>query len=305
MAFIAGKYDPANPPADTGAAASEMPRESEDLNFNPNDVHTGDGMGKDDDDMADILDAIGGDDLAITADQTPVEKPLAEMTLVEQLQAQALKMKKASEAPVADAPPVEKPASEMTLVEQLQAQALKMKLASAAPKADVPEKPKPEKRLEDMTLEEQLAYSAARLTSNKPAADKPKPEKKLEDMTLEEQLAYSAARLTSNNPAADKPKPEKKLEDMTLEEQLAYSAARLTSNKPAADKPKPEKRVEDMTLEEQLAHSAARLKPAKAAAPVEIQVVVEEETKDVQMPVNDRFKDSFRSDASFIDEEES
>ena len=46
-------------------------------------------------------------------------------------------------------------------------------------------------------------------------------------MTLEEQLAYSAARLKPKGgsaPKTDAAPPEKKLEDMTLEEQLAYSA---------------------------------------------------------------------------------
>ena len=57
-------------------------------------------------------------------------------------------------------------------------------------------------------------------------APKPVPEKRLEDMTLEEQLAYSAARLKKPSaskdaaPANDAPKPvpEKRVEDMTLEE---------------------------------------------------------------------------------------
>ena len=79
-------------------------------------------------------------------------------------------------------------------------------------------------------------------------------------MTLEEQLAYSAARLKPKGgaakPAEDKApaaQPEKRLEDMTLEEQLAYSASRLkpkSAPKEAAAPAQPEKRVEDMTLEE-------------------------------------------------------
>lgn len=57
MAYIAGNYDPANPPADSGSA----PRPVEDLDFNPDEMKQGDQMGQADaDDMADMLDAMGG-----------------------------------------------------------------------------------------------------------------------------------------------------------------------------------------------------------------------------------------------------
>ena len=36
MAYIAGNYDPANPPSDTGAGAP--PRQSEDIEFNPDEI---------------------------------------------------------------------------------------------------------------------------------------------------------------------------------------------------------------------------------------------------------------------------
>ena len=69
-----------------------------------------------------------------------------------------------------------------------------MKKAGAAKEAAVESGNVPEKRLEDMTLEEQLAYSASRLKKAgaskdaAPASDAPKPvpEKRVEDMTLEE-----------------------------------------------------------------------------------------------------------------------
>ena len=67
-----------------------------------------------------------------------------------------------------------------------------MKKAGASKEAAVESGNVPEKRLEDMTLEEQLAYSASRLkkagASKDTAEAKPAaaPEKKLEDVTLEE-----------------------------------------------------------------------------------------------------------------------
>ena len=70
-----------------------------------------------------------------------------------------------------------------------------------------------------MTLEEQLAYSAARLkpkaAPKEPAAQ---PEKRVEDMTLEEQLAYSASRLKKKPAPAENP--------VTIEETKEVPAAR-------------------------------------------------------------------------------
>ena len=98
----------------------------------------------DHDDFANILDEMGGDGPAVERSSVALDSGAA---------------------------PTSKPVSEMTLVEQLQAQAHKLKPvgASASEGASSAPKPQAEKRLEDMTLEEQLQYSAARLKSNSAA----------------------------------------------------------------------------------------------------------------------------------------
>ena len=128
MAYLAGNYDPANPPSDTGPM--EAPRQSEDLAFSPGDVKN-DEMDKGDmDDMSAMIGAIGGED---------------------------------------------QPAIERSGSGEMRA-------------------PAGEKRVEDMTLAEQMAYQSARLRKkdDKPADDKPAEpvEKRVEDMTLAEQMAY-------------------------------------------------------------------------------------------------------------------
>mmetsp|Transcript_38954 Transcript_38954/g.50984 ORF Transcript_38954/g.50984 Transcript_38954/m.50984 type:complete len:161 (+) Transcript_38954:1801-2283(+) len=60
FAYLKGNYDPANPPSDTGAPAIEIPRQSEDLHFNPAEQMGGDMMGQaDTDELAGMLDAMG------------------------------------------------------------------------------------------------------------------------------------------------------------------------------------------------------------------------------------------------------
>lgn len=105
MAYLKGNYDPANPPS-SGGPSAEPPRQSEDLNFSPDAMIT-DAQG-DMDDMQNMLDAIGGDDqpaverssihIDAAVEGPPAEKPLSQMSLVEQLQAQALKLKPAGQA---------------------------------------------------------------------------------------------------------------------------------------------------------------------------------------------------------------
>ena len=82
MAFLKGEYDPANPPGEDGG---------DDLNFKPGDALAGDQLAQADvDDMAGMIDAIGGDIPAVerssitlpTEDGAP-PKPLSEMTLAE------------------------------------------------------------------------------------------------------------------------------------------------------------------------------------------------------------------------------
>lgn len=60
MAYLKGTYDPANPPSADGAA---MAPPVDDLNFKPSDAIAGDEMNLEEvDDMAGMIDAIGGDD---------------------------------------------------------------------------------------------------------------------------------------------------------------------------------------------------------------------------------------------------
>jgi len=59
MAYIAGNYDPANPPADDGSATAKP---AEEIHFNPDEIQNKqDGMGQaeHDDDVADMLNAMG------------------------------------------------------------------------------------------------------------------------------------------------------------------------------------------------------------------------------------------------------
>jgi len=58
MAYLKGNYDPANPPAADGSQSMAPP---DDLNFNPSDAV--DGMHFSEvDDMAGMIDLLGGDD---------------------------------------------------------------------------------------------------------------------------------------------------------------------------------------------------------------------------------------------------
>lgn len=60
MAFLKGTYDPANPPSADGASLAAP---VDDLSFKPSDALGGDQMNKEEvDDMAGMIDAIGGDD---------------------------------------------------------------------------------------------------------------------------------------------------------------------------------------------------------------------------------------------------
>lgn len=62
MAYIAGNYDPANPPADDGSATAKT---AEEIHFNPDEIQNKqDGMGQaEHDDMEDMLNAMGGDEV--------------------------------------------------------------------------------------------------------------------------------------------------------------------------------------------------------------------------------------------------
>jgi len=70
IAFIKGNYDPANPPSDSGAAATAPP--IDDLTFNPSDAMGGNMGQNEQDDLAGMIDAIGGDGLSI--DPSPAAK---------------------------------------------------------------------------------------------------------------------------------------------------------------------------------------------------------------------------------------
>ena len=142
-------------------------------------------------------------------------------------------------------------------------------------------------------------------------------------MTLEEQLAYSAARLKKPSapkdaaPANDAPKPvpEKRLEDMTLEEQLAYSASRLKKNKNSSKPPSPkeekkeramsviveETKQEDITMRDEISKdsfctdaSMIETQPNESVVNTDRMTVIEEDddesrateyTKEVKPPV--------------------
>jgi len=97
-----------------------------------------------------------------------------------------------------------------------------------------------------MSLADQLA---AKLASglkpvNRDRSPAPMKEKPVEQMSLAEQLAYSAARLKSKNaentdgakPAQRPPPREKPLEQMSLQEQLEYSRNRLKSKSPIRER---------------------------------------------------------------------
>ena len=82
MAYLKGDYDPANPPSDAGGPTPAQP--AEDLQFKAGDEITGDMSKADVDDMAGMIDAIGGDIPAVERssiaidDSEPKELTLAE-----------------------------------------------------------------------------------------------------------------------------------------------------------------------------------------------------------------------------------
>ena len=80
MAYLKGNYDPANPPSADGTQ-SMAPAPTDEIKFNPTDVEK---MNQGEvDDMKGLIDAIGEE----PAGAQPTQKPPAEMSLVEQLQA--------------------------------------------------------------------------------------------------------------------------------------------------------------------------------------------------------------------------